>query len=251
MNYIYKKLKYFYVLGGNVLTLLPTFSIMSGVKQPSNSKIFNPNLHSEPSIYIPFVFPNIMNRDGFIKKTIEELGLGEVASITKREMKHTNGKSYFRVFVHMKSWANNENALNVRRRLLNGDEVKITYDEPWHWFFHKVLKNFNIDGNSVDKKTCASKAEVEPEVDHSSPQDHTTLPLLQSKFIPGQLLARRRHKPHSLSPEPSPTPKPTYKYVSRRHGAWKGWSDISHLSPEEQEDIEDFRQAKELGWLGI
>ena len=244
-----KKLKYFYVLGGNVHTLILSFSIMSGVKQPSNSKIFNPNLHSEPSIYIPFVFPNIMNRDGFIKKTIEELGLGEVASITKREMKHTNGKSYFRVFVHMKSWADNENALKVRSRLLNGDEVKITYDEPWHWFFHKVLKNFNINGNSVDEKTCTSKAHVEPKTDHSTPQDHSTLPPLKSKFTPDEVLARRRHKPHSLSPEPSSTPK--YKYVSPRPGAWTGWSDISHLSTEEQEDIEDFRASKELGWLGI
>ena len=223
--------------------------MMSGVKPQSNSQIFNPDLHSEPSIYIPFVFPNIMNRDGFIKKTIEELGLGEVASITKREMKHTNGKSYFRVFVHMKSWADNENAVMVRSRLLNGDEVKITYDDPWHWFFHKVIKNFDIDGNTVDKITFTPKAEVKTELDHSSPQDHATLPLLESKIKPGEVLARRRHKSPSLSPEPSPTP--TYKYVSRRPGAWKGWSDISHLSPEEQEDIEDFREAKELGWLGI
>ena len=225
--------------------------MMSGVKQPSNSKIFIPHLHSEPSIYIPFVFPNIMNRHGFIKKTIEELALGEVASITKREMKHVNGKSYFRVFVHMKSWANNENAVNVRRRLLNGDQVKITYDEPWHWFFHKVIKNFDIDGNSVDKKTFSPKAHVETKVHDSTSQYYTSLPLLESKITPGEVLARRRRKSPSLSPEPSPSPKPTYKYVSPRPGAWKGWSDISHLSPEEQEDIEDFRASKELGWLGI
>ena len=37
----------------------------------------------------------------------------------------------------------------------------------------------------------------------------------------------------------------------RTLGTWHGWSDISHLSPEEQEEELDFREKKELGWLGI
>ena len=36
-----------------------------------------------------------------------------------------------------------------------------------------------------------------------------------------------------------------------RLGTWHGWKDISHLSPEEQQEELEFREKKELGWLGI
>ena len=36
-----------------------------------------------------------------------------------------------------------------------------------------------------------------------------------------------------------------------RLGTWSGWKDISHLSPEEQQEELEFREKKELGWLGI
>jgi hypothetical protein len=160
---------------------------MSGTKQSSNSEIFNPDLHSEPSIYIPFVFPNIYNRPGFIKKTIEELGLGEVANIKNLEMKHMNGRSYFRVFVHMKTWANNQNAMNVRSRLLNGDEVKITYDEPWHWFLHKVIVDFDINGNQDNEHMVHSN------VDQSILEEGSDLPLLEPQFTAAETLALRRN----------------------------------------------------------
>ena len=225
----------------------------SGEKQPSKSTIFNPDLHVEPSIYIPFVFPNVMNRDGFIKKTIEELGLGTVASVCERMMKHANGKSYYRVFVHMKSWATNENACNVRQKLMSGDQVKINYEDPWFWFFKKVDINFNIKGSSVRPN---------PYVYHPIKHDNSKsgLPLLKSEMTPKESLAISRASRKSKEvvapahePEPAPAPEPVRraKYVSPRPGAWKGWSDISHLSPEEQEEIEDFRASKELGWLGI
>ena len=216
-----------------------------GEKQPSESTIFNPDLHVEPRIYIPFVFPNVMNRDGFIKKTIEELGLGEVASISKRQMKHANGKSYYRVFVHMKSWATNENACKVRQRLMSGDQVKINYEDPWFWFFKKVDINFNIKGSSVRPN---------PYVYHPIKHDNrmSGLPLLKSEMTPKESLAISRASRKSKEVvAAAPEPVCHAKYVSPRPGAWKGWSDISHLSPEEQEEIEDFRASKELGWLGI
>ena len=224
-----------------------------GEKQPSESTIFNPDLHVEPSIYIPFVFPNVMNRDGFIKKTIEELGLGTVASVCESMMKHANGKSYYRVFVHMKSWATNENACKVRQRLMSGDQVKINYEDPWFWFFKKVDINFNIKGSSVRPN---------PYVYHPIKHDNrmSGMPLLKSEMTPKESLAisrasRKSKEVAAPAPEPAPAPAPEpvrhAKYVSPRPGAWKGWSDISHLSPEEQEEIEDFRESKELGWLGI
>lgn len=217
----------------------------SGEKQPSESTIFNPDLHVEPSIYIPFVFPNVMNRDGFIKKTIEELGLGTVASVSNNMMKHANGKSYYRVFVHMKSWATNENACKVRQRLMSGDQVKINYEDPWFWFFKKVDINFNIKGSSVRPN---------PYVYHPIKHDNSKscLPLLKSEMTPKESLAISRASRKSKEVvAPAPEPVRRAKYVSPRPGAWKGWSDISHLSPEEQEEIEDFRESKELGWLGI
>jgi len=49
------------------------------------------------------------------------------------ERKNKNGESYKRAFVHFNYWPRREQATEVRLKLLNGDEVKIVYDEPWFW----------------------------------------------------------------------------------------------------------------------
>jgi len=44
-----------------------------------------------------------------------------------------SGKSFQRVFVHFKRWANTEEAQRARKRVSEGKEIKIVYDEPWFW----------------------------------------------------------------------------------------------------------------------
>ena len=87
---------------------------------------------SEPSICIPRVSINVNKLQ--IKDVFEEL-FGEgcieridmVQKVTKR-----NDRSLL-VFVHFKIWNNSQRSQEVRQRLLDGNQIKIVYDDPWFW----------------------------------------------------------------------------------------------------------------------
>jgi len=42
-------------------------------------------------------------------------------------------ESYYKVFIHFKKWSNTAMAQATRTKLLQGEEVKIVYNEPWFW----------------------------------------------------------------------------------------------------------------------
>lgn len=86
---------------------------------------------SAPSVCIPRVFPNITWQR--VKGIFEELGLGLVDRVDMINKTNEKGDKYKRVFVHFKSWNEDETAQQVREKLLGGDQVKIVYDEPWYW----------------------------------------------------------------------------------------------------------------------
>lgn len=92
----------------------------------------------EPSICIPRVFPNITDRRIFA--IFRELRVGFVEKIDMVERTGKDGKDYNMVFVHFRNWfTNDEMAMEMRDRLLNGDQVKIVYDEPWFWKIHAYV----------------------------------------------------------------------------------------------------------------
>ena len=39
----------------------------------------------------------------------------------------------FRIFVHFNYWPNDPTSIAIRKRLLDGETVKIVYDTPWLW----------------------------------------------------------------------------------------------------------------------
>ena len=87
---------------------------------------------SEPSICIPRVFQNIE------KKTIwsvftDLFGQEAIDRIDIVFKENERGEKFKRVFVHFKSWPSTYESQLVRRKLLNGDEVKIVYSDPWFW----------------------------------------------------------------------------------------------------------------------
>lgn len=91
---------------------------------------------SYPSICIPRVFSNITWKK--VKDVFEELKLGRIDRVDMVKKENEKGEKYQRVFVHFKFWNNrNEKAQQVRSKLLNGDEVKIVYDDPWFWKISK------------------------------------------------------------------------------------------------------------------
>lgn len=81
-----------------------------------------------PSLCIPRVFSNIP--DVLIRKTFDELCLGEIGQIKRIPTKDDKYKCVRIVF---NKWFNNPNANLSRERLLNGKEIKVIYDEPWFW----------------------------------------------------------------------------------------------------------------------
>lgn len=93
----------------------------------SNSAVYKNN---EPSICIPRTFSNITWKK--VKETFEQLfGEGCVDRVDVVKKTHDNGETFNRIFVHFKYWSD-KNA-DIRQRFLNGEELKIVYDEPWFW----------------------------------------------------------------------------------------------------------------------
>jgi hypothetical protein len=86
---------------------------------------------SEPSICIPRVFKSTTRRDIF--GVIEKLDLGAVDRIDLVAKTNAHGDSYNKVFIHFKMWSRNPQAQATREKLLQGEEVKIVYSEPWFW----------------------------------------------------------------------------------------------------------------------
>jgi len=84
-----------------------------------------------PSLCIPRVFSSI--NELRIKKIFEDLNVGELKNIDMVEKRADNGTMYYRVFIHFKTWFNNDTAIQARKQLIEGKEIKIIYDDPWFW----------------------------------------------------------------------------------------------------------------------
>ena len=86
---------------------------------------------SEPSLCIPRVFPNITDRR--VAYVFNQLHLGEIERIDMVQRETQDGVAFQRVFIHFKEWANSKQANAVREKLVNDEQIKIVYDEPWYW----------------------------------------------------------------------------------------------------------------------
>lgn len=96
----------------------------------SNNTILADN---EPSVCIPRVFANIdRKRIHNVFQTI--FGHDVVSQIDMVSKVSETGEEYSRVFVHFNKWPKTMYAQQVRQKLLNGDKVKVVYDEPWYWY---------------------------------------------------------------------------------------------------------------------
>jgi len=87
---------------------------------------------NEPSLCIPRTFSNITWQK--VKEVFEELfGKGTIERVDVVKKTHDNGESFNRVFVHFRKWPSDQANQAIRQRLLDGEEIKIVYDEPWFW----------------------------------------------------------------------------------------------------------------------
>jgi hypothetical protein len=88
-------------------------------------------MSQNPSICIPRVFANI--GEARIRKVFDQLNIGKIARVDIVERKNERGEPYNRVFIHFEYWFNTQESHAVRRKLLDGKEVKVVYDDPWFW----------------------------------------------------------------------------------------------------------------------
>lgn len=89
-------------------------------------------LPCEPSVCIPRVFMNI-KKERVYDVFADLFGRNAIERVDMIERKNKDGEEYKRAFVHFKFWPRTEQATEVRLKLLNGDEVKVMYEQPWFW----------------------------------------------------------------------------------------------------------------------
>ena len=114
---------------------------------PTVQKMFdavNSNPPSFPSICIPRVFQNIS--EARIRAIFNRLKFGEIEQIDIVEVAGKDGKPYNRVFIHFKEWWTGDSCalftdtgsvVRARHMLINGQQVKMVYDDPWFWLLSK------------------------------------------------------------------------------------------------------------------
>jgi len=101
---------------------------------------------NEPSLCIPRVFGNIS--EDRVRTVIKKLNIGLIKRIDMIPKKNDKGEDYKRVFIHFERWFTDvPDAIEARKRLIEGKEIKIVYDNPWFW---KVSAS-KFDGNNKTK----------------------------------------------------------------------------------------------------
>ena len=88
------------------------------------------------SICIPRTFPTIRGEQTkrAVFRTFRELRIGFIDRIDTVHKTDKNGERFCTVYIHMRNWnMQNQLARDTRQKLLDGEEIKVVYDEPWFW----------------------------------------------------------------------------------------------------------------------
>lgn len=83
----------------------------------------------EPTLCIARL-PNEMSSDGVVMSVVgTDLGYGKVEKVDMIQKTDRNGVDYMMAFVHFAEWANSEAVSADREKLMNGEKIKVVYDE--------------------------------------------------------------------------------------------------------------------------
>ena len=90
---------------------------------------------THPSICIPRTFPTIRGEQTkrAVFNTFKDLRIGHIDRIDTVHKTDKNGERFCTVYIHLKWNVNNQLARDTRQKLLDGQDVKVVYDEPWFW----------------------------------------------------------------------------------------------------------------------
>jgi hypothetical protein len=90
---------------------------------------------THPSICIPRTFTTIRGEQTkrAVFNTFKDLRVGHIERIDTVHKTDNRGERYCTVYVHLKWNMESKLACDTRQKLLDGQDVKIVYDEPWFW----------------------------------------------------------------------------------------------------------------------
>jgi hypothetical protein len=86
---------------------------------------------SYPSLCIPRAFVSVSREQVFT--TFKQLKFGHIRRVDMIQKTSATGQNFQRIFIHFNQWYTNPQSVNSRISVLNGNELKIVYDEPWFW----------------------------------------------------------------------------------------------------------------------
>ena len=91
--------------------------------------ISTPAVVKEPTLCIARL-PSQMSSDGVVMSVVgSDLGYGKVEKVDMIQKTDRNGIEYMMAFVHFAEWANTEAVNADREKLMNGEKIKVVYDE--------------------------------------------------------------------------------------------------------------------------
>jgi hypothetical protein len=132
-----------------------------------------------PSLCIPRVFSNIDERR--IYRIFDDLKLGDIDRINIVRTNNSKGDKCNRVFIHFTRWYNSRNADTARERLLNGNDIKVIYDDPWFWKVaayreappsHRIVERVESEKRTVkrvDNRPSPTREELDKELEKINP----------------------------------------------------------------------------------
>ena len=146
---------------------------------------------SVPSLCIPRVFSNIGERR--IYQIFDDLRLGDISRIDIVRANNAKGDKCNRVFIHFSRWYNNRNADTARERLLNGNDIKVIYDEPWYWKVaayreappHRIVSASDrsvSDRSARDRRPSPTREELDKELEKINPSIKNA-PIIQPTVV--------------------------------------------------------------------
>jgi hypothetical protein len=90
---------------------------------------------THPSICIPRTFTSIRGKPikAAVFTTMRDLKVGFIERIDVIHKTDARGERYCTIYIHLKWNMNDTLACETRQKLLDGNDVKIVYDDPWFW----------------------------------------------------------------------------------------------------------------------
>lgn len=115
--------------GGNAERYIPRERDEERDERPRDEPV------THPSICIPRTFTSIRGKPvkAAVFNTMRDLKVGFIERIDVIHKTDARGERYCTIYIHLKWNIRDRLACDTRQKLLDGNDVKIVYDDPWFW----------------------------------------------------------------------------------------------------------------------